>query len=508
MLAAALDPIITIDPFGTIRSASNSVERVFGWRPEELIGRNVRMLMPEPHTSQHDDYLDRYRRSGKTNILGRTREFEAVRRDGARFPIELSVSRADVPGQGQPVFIGIIHDISERIALEKELTRHRAHLEQLVEERTRELRTSHNQLRQADRLASIGTLAAGLGHDMNNVLLPVRARLDAVEAMALPVETREHLSAIRRSIQYLQQLSDGLHLIALDPDDTQASTDATNLALWWQQMSPLLLKAVPKRVTFESSLPSDLPPVNVPPHRLTQAVLNLVVNAGEAIADQGTVRVWGRVIHCGDRQWYVQLGVSDTGEGMPPEIQQRALDPFFTTKKRGLGTGLGLSLVQGVMVAAGGGVEIDSEPGRGTTVTLTLPVAHRADGDANAAHLAEISLLDPRAASFVGALLEAGGYHVRYASADSVSDAHASRESGAMWITEPAVTGPQTAKRWLRADRRRRMILFSPRVDEWAALGVLFVTEPDDFESIRRTINVALDGMSGADNPRQLLQGS
>ncbi|MFA6045236.1 MAG: PAS domain S-box protein, partial [Phycisphaerales bacterium] len=108
VLASTLDPVVTIDSFGKIRSASNSVERVFGWTPGELIGRNVHVLMPEPHHAGHDEYLANYRKTLKTNILGRTREFEAVRRDGTRFPIELSVSRADVPGQALPVFVGII----------------------------------------------------------------------------------------------------------------------------------------------------------------------------------------------------------------------------------------------------------------------------------------------------------------------------------------------------------------------------------------------------------------
>src|SRR5690606_20753278 len=113
--------IITIDAYGIIQSASDSVQRVFGWAPQELLGRNVTVLMPEPHRSAHDGYLANYRRTGQTNILGRTRELEAVRKNGERFPIELSVSRVDPPDGGLPLFIGIIRDTSERKRIEREL---------------------------------------------------------------------------------------------------------------------------------------------------------------------------------------------------------------------------------------------------------------------------------------------------------------------------------------------------------------------------------------------------
>lgn len=121
VLAAALDPIITIDAHGVIQSASDSVQRVFGWTPAELVGRNVNALMPEPHHSAHDGYQANYRRTGRTNITGRTREFESLRKNGERFPIELSVSRVDKPNGGLPLFVGLIRDVSERNRLEREL---------------------------------------------------------------------------------------------------------------------------------------------------------------------------------------------------------------------------------------------------------------------------------------------------------------------------------------------------------------------------------------------------
>ncbi|MHC4448311.1 MAG: PAS domain-containing protein, partial [Planctomycetota bacterium] len=419
ILASTLDPVVTIDAFGTIQVASDSVKRVFGWTPAELIGRNVNVLMPEPHRSAHDGSLAGYRQTGKTDILGQTREFEGQRKDGSKVPIEISISRVDVPGQEQPLFTGIIHDITERKRAERavqeserrfreileevdlvavmldtegrvtfcndhllqltgwtgeealgqdwfgtflppghrarvhkvfeegikagqiqahyeneivtrngerrlmawtntiirdlngdvagvtglgvdvteqrraeaELARHREHLEEIVAERTSELEASQAQLRLTDRLASIGTLAAGLGHDMNNVLLPVRCRLDALAARELPREAAEHFEAVRKCVQYLQQLADGLHLLALDPEHTEPAGESTELSSWWEQVGSLLARGLPRHVRLATSWPSDLPPVAVAPHRLTQAVLNLLVNAGEAVGDDGKVRV-------------------------------------------------------------------------------------------------------------------------------------------------------------------------------------------------------------------------
>jgi hypothetical protein len=188
--------------------------------------------------------------------------------------------------------------------------------------------------------------------------------------------------------------------------------------------------------------------------------------------------------------------VTDNGEGMPAEVRAHALDPFYTTKKRGLGTGLGLSLVHGVMMAVGGTVDIQSDVGKGTTVTLSMPAHERAPEDGEHVRIACISLRDRRSASFVGALLESADYGVRYGPAGD----HGFAGGGALWITEPSSTGPQTAKRWLRDDRRRRIVLFSQRVDEWAALGVSFVTDVTNFDAIRRAIGEALRAVEDSHN--------
>ncbi len=427
VIASTLDPVVTINAHGTILSVSNSVERVFGWKPEEVIGENVTILMPEPHRSKHDDYMARYRQTGITQILGRAREFRAIRKDGTVFPIELAVARVELPENEaeDALFTGIIRDITTRKKTEEELARYRKHLEALVADRTRELEDTHERLRLADRLASIGTLAAGLGHDMDNVLFPTRCRLDAMESSPeLPERMHKEIRAIRHSISYLQRLTDSLRLFALDPNDPSTLHGVTEVRSWWEQVHPLLSRTVPKNAELLSDIPDDLPPVAVAPHQLTQAVLNLVVNAGEALDDghrDGFVKFWADAFE--DRQ-FVRIGVTDNGCGMTEEVRKHALEPFFTRKTRELSTGLGLSMVHGVSKSAGGSVEIDSMPSEGTTIIMTLPAVVRQErhGDNIAENIetvtAGVTIQSPRIAAYTTALLKSLGFSTYQAEPD------------------------------------------------------------------------------------------
>jgi signal transduction histidine kinase len=385
------------------------------------------------------------------------------------------------------LFTGIIRDLTQRKEAEVELHRYREHLEELVTERTDELEASNEQLRLADRLASIGTLAAGLGHDMNNVLLPIRCRLDALDADELPETSRQHFEQVRKSVQYLQQLADGLHLLSLDPEDAEASLEGTNLPEWWEQVGPLLARALPRDVRLATSWPSSLPAVAVPPHRLTQAILNLVVNAGEAVGENGKVRIWS---HRADDRRFVCLGVTDNGPGMTPDVKRRALDPFFTTKKRGLGTGLGMSLVQGVARSAGGSLTIESEPGRGTTIVLELPVASIAPDEIPVLRAA-VSMADTRLASFTSTLLEAGGFTVSRNEPGDPGD-------GNVWLTDATPKAIQPARAFLEADPRRAVLALGLAGPEWERLGAVLLDDPENFEALRDCVVKAMFVVNGA----------
>ena len=371
-----------------------------------------------------------------------------------------------------------------------ELARYRDHLEGLVEERTRELASSLEKLRLSDRLASIGTLAAGLGHDMNNVLFPVRCRLDVVSAANLESGLREEIDSVRQSIDYLQQLSDGLRLLGLDPDDPGASPSLTEPGPWWDEVRPLFLTALPSNATLEGDVAPGLPPLAVAPHRLTQAMFNLVVNAGEVLGEGGTVRVWARP---GPAAGEIQVGVTDDGSGMSDEVRRQALDPFFTTKKRGFSTGLGLAVVHGVASGAGGRVDIDSDPGRGTTVTLTLPAAgagSRTSAEAGSdGRTALVSVAKRRIATLVASLLRSAGIEARVAPG-------ASPEDETVWVAEAATTSTTQVRRFLDEGAGRRVLAIGTTPDEWRALGATSIDMTAGLPALRGAIrSVVGDGV-------------
>ncbi len=489
-----LNPIITMDDGGVIRSASDSVEKLFGWTPMELFGRNVKMLIPEPRRSALDRYLDRYRNADTSKSLTRTRRFDAVRKDGSLFQIELSMSRAELPIHSAPFFIGIVRDVSNEIDIGPDSERERARMHQLIMEQTRALATAHLRLQLADRMAALGTLAAGLGHDLNNVLLPVRARLDAMEHAHSITAARTHMKAMRLQVAYLQSLSDGLHALTLDPDgpsSAEGGIGSTQLTEWWRQVGPLLRKAAPRRVSVTASFPAGLPPVGIAPQWLTQAMLNLIVNAGEAIADgrKGLIHVWADAR--GDAK-VVRISVRDNGGGMSREVQRRALDLFFTTKARSMGTGLGLPLARKVALRAGGELSFTSQVGEGTTVVLELPsaapLAELSAGRGAKRRAAAISVENGRTAALIGQVLLGAGLHIRSMVGGSPGQA-------SIWVTDPTLTALKVAELW-HARRATRVIALVGEATartrhRWAALGAINLGAADDIRTIRYALSRA-----------------
>ena len=289
-----------------------------------------------------------------------------------------TVGQRDRAPSGRTRLIGVTSDITRHRLSEESLTRRQGDLERELLERSGQLDHSNAQLRVADRMVAIGTLAAGLGHDMGNVLLPVRAHLNAAGVVTQNPLVVDHLDAIGRSIGYLQQLADGLQSMASEPETQAGRTPSTDIHSWWSRVGPLLVKALPKHIGFREDLPPDIPRVALQEHQLTQAVLNLVVNAGEAIGNTPTggkeaeVLLRAREVRS-DARHEVEICVADNGPGMTDHVRRHALDMFFTTKQRGMGTGLGLTLARSVVERAGGSVEIDSKLGRGTSVSMRLP---------------------------------------------------------------------------------------------------------------------------------------
>jgi signal transduction histidine kinase len=242
--------------------------------------------------------------------------------------------------------------------------------------------------RARERMVALGTLTAGLGHDMANVLMPMRTALDQLQDLHPGPPSAPLVLSLRRSVDHLRGLTKGLRSMSVDPEDPAASPDTTVLHEWWSQAISPFTWALPRGVRIvaeglDGNPPR--PPVRVPGHVLMQAVFNLVQNAVDALAGQAASsttpstptplrdgRIW---VTARARPDAVALSVRDNGPGMDAATLARCTEPFFSTKPRDRGSGLGLALARTAMERQGGKLTIESTPGEGSTFTLLLPIA-------------------------------------------------------------------------------------------------------------------------------------
>ena len=365
-----------------------------------------------------------------------------------------------VPVQGDDgcvkQWFGTCTDVDAIKRAQQELDRHRDHLEKLVSERTHALKDSHERLRLSERMAALGTLSAGLGHDMANLLLPIQMRLDALERQPLTEQASVDIKAIRECAEYLKRLVVGLRTFALDPMQMSAGT-ATDLSEWWTQAGPLLSIVMPRGASLSGEFSPELPRVKVSSAALTQAVFNLVQNATVAVAQVPKGHILVKASRAGNDA-FVTLEVSDNGAGMSPEVLQHCFEPFFTTKTGQFSTGLGLALVQGIVRHVGGELSVESEVGHGSRFQIRLPVAARASSDIDGGTpQAVVSIADHRMKSYVVSLLARNAVKYREQSSVDPNDGEA-----LLWIADQDPQPHANVEAFLNGNARRTMILTVP----------------------------------------------
>ena len=362
MIETAVDGIIIIDAGGKVLLYNSAAEHLFGHAAEDVIGNNVSMLMASPDRGQHDAYLQRYRQTGERHIIGIGREVSGQRKDGTTFPLDLSVSEYNESGEA--IFVGVVRDLSER-------------------------RETEIKLRQAQRMEAIGQLTGGIAHDFNNLLTVVMGNLEMLEMRAGDEDRLQRLiRPAREAAELGADLTDRLLAFGRRQPLTQSVLNLNDIVLG---MSQMLRSASGEAVQLSTVLANELGRTEIDPSQFENALLNLAINARDAMPDGGSlvIETANAVIDDtaaamlddltpGD---YVMLSVSDTGEGMTSDVRERAFEPFFTTKGAGTGTGLGLSMVYGFAKQSNGHALIYSEPGVGTNVKLYFP---RVAGDPTA----------------------------------------------------------------------------------------------------------------------------
>lgn len=359
VLDHTLDSIISIDEIGTITMINRAGERLFGYAASEVIGQNVNMLMPEPYHSEHDAYLKNYLRTGEAKIIGIGREVSGRRKGGGIFPVELAVTEFRL--DNRRYFVGIVRDISEKKKLE-------------------------NQLRQAQKMEAIGQLAGGIAHDFNN-LLSVIINYSSFSLNSIPPDHIAHKD-IQEVLKASERASSLTRQILAFSRKQILTPKILNINHVIQNMESMLQRLIGENIAFSVCTFPSLWNVKADPTQLEQVIMNLAVNARDAMPDGGKLLIETSNIELthshlelfsSDRPFqpgcYVLTSVSDSGSGIPSEIIEHIFEPFFTTKGQDQGTGLGLSTVYGIIKQSGGYISVYSEANNGTIFKIYLPRA-------------------------------------------------------------------------------------------------------------------------------------
>jgi PAS domain S-box-containing protein len=479
ILDSAVDGIVTIDERGIIDSVNPATERLFGYSARELVGQNVKILMPQPYRDEHDGYIERYRRTGERRIIGIGREVVGQRKDGSVFPVDLAVS--EVPLGGRRLFLGTIRDITARKQLE-------------------------DQLRQALKIEAIGRLAGGVAHDFNNLLASILGYSEQLASELPEGPLRRAAQQIRRSAERGAGLT--RQLLAFSRRQ-ELAPERLDVGAVLGELHDMLARLLGEHVELEYRIADRLWLVLADRGQLQQVVLNLVVNSRDALGEHGCIRIGADNVEVGDEpprggavaagRW-VRLQVVDNGCGMSAEVKSRIFEPFFTTKELGKGTGLGLSTVFGIVQQSGGSILVQSEPGVGTTFEIYLPategeLARAGQEEAEPARAGEASetvLLVEDDATFrelLADVLQQTGYRVLVAAhpGEALALAAPAGERIDLLVSDlsmPVMKGTDLARRLTAQRPQLKVLLMSgyAELDDAAAvaaeIGAAFLAKP------------------------------
>ncbi len=358
---AAADATIITDRAGIIKWVNPAFTQLTGYLPEEAIGKNPREIL---NSGRHDQAF--FKGLWQTILSGRTWRGEMVNRkkDGSLYPEEQTITPVrDAKGRISH-FIGIKHDITDRKQAEEEL---------------RELR---ERFYLAQKMESIGRLAGGIAHDMNNMLVPIRGYVDMILSdFAGHGRHISYLHEIRNSADRATELTKKILAFGRG---LVLRTEVLDINAVLDEYKRILRPLIGSGVAVELNLEPNLKRIKADRVQLEQVIMNLALNARDAMPDGGllTIETANAVIDEGNAAGqegmypgsYVRIRVADNGYGMATETRMRIFEPFFTTRETGKGRGLGLAIVYGIVKQHRGHVLVESEPGRGTVVEVFLPV--------------------------------------------------------------------------------------------------------------------------------------
>lgn len=354
VLSAAPDAIIGVDPATELIELVNvQAERLFAWQVDELIGRNIALLLPS--VSDAIAQLLRGVHLQHAQSFREGHQLVAVRRDGTTFQAEIALSSVE-QDDGRTMVLASVRDLTERIELEEERRRH----------------ALEAQREQTDRLESLGKLAGGVAHDFNNLLGVILNYTSLLSREVADERARADIAEIRTAAQRGASLTRQLLTFARRD---QSHPEPLDLNESIRTTSAMLRRTLGSDIEFVIDLAKGLLVTEIDRQQLDQIILNLVINARDAMQGGGRLTLTTERVVTPQGATFARFCVTDTGSGMTPDVIARVFEPFFTTKPRGQGTGLGLAVVYGIVNRCGGGIEIESEPGSGSRICVSLPLA-------------------------------------------------------------------------------------------------------------------------------------
>jgi PAS domain S-box-containing protein len=370
VVAAALDCIVGMDGGGRIIEFNPAAEQCFGYRREEALGQSLaELIIPERYRAAHRQGLERHLATGHGTYLGQRVEVTARRADGAEFPAELAIALAQGP-EG-PIYIGYLRDISARRQAEAE----RARLEQ--------------QLRQAQKMEAIGHLTDGIAHDFNNILTSVMGYIVMGMDKAEQLGEAKLARYLERAHQSSQRARELIQQMLTFSRGQRGEPRALALAPLIQEAVKWLDVSLPSSIELGIDLAPNLPPALLDPVPIEQVIMNLCINARDAMAGRGAIRIGLRLAEqagavCASCRKavsgrFIELAVADTGPGIAPEVLERMFEPFYSTKEVGKGSGMGLAMVHGIVHEYGGHVLVRTTPGQGTRFQVLFPPLSRVE---------------------------------------------------------------------------------------------------------------------------------
>ncbi len=339
IIMSATDALITIDENHVIVGYNRGAEEMFGYTRTEALGQDLKLVIPPPFTEVHRGYVRRYLATREAHVLGRQRRLAARRRDGQEFPLSISFSVAEI--QGNLYFTAVMRDITEYKAME-------------------------DRLLQSERLAAVGNTVAHIAHEIKNPLLIIGGfARQLIKAPGFDDPARRKLSIIAAEVSHLEEMVAEMRDFVRRPPTQKRPGQI--MAVVEEALELFQDTFEEHHIQVRQVEETPLPPVAFDPKQVHQVLLNLFKNALEAMPKGGEITITSRVK--GDK---VEISVTDTGEGMPPEVAGNIFQPYFTTKEKG--TGLGLAICQNIIAEHGGCIFADSAPGRGATFTIQLPL--------------------------------------------------------------------------------------------------------------------------------------